>query len=161
MEIFMRFANAVMLLVLSANAFGKDKATITIQVVTSETGQRLYHYTTPGTAATSQTNCNTNGTATDYGTGTTNVNANTDCTTTTTPGSPPQTHENSIIQQYVYAIMPDGSHVKLWCQNGFRRCAYLQPGSYKAEVSGNSLFVYAHELSGKERKIKYRAVGGF
>jgi len=88
------------------------------------------------------------------------MNVNTSCTTTTTAATPPRTYVTSIPQEHVYVIMPDGSHVKV-CQNGFRRCAYLQPGSYTAEVSGNSLFIFAHELSGKERKIKYRAVGGF
>jgi hypothetical protein len=150
------------LLLLSVAAFAKDKPTITIQVVSSEASTRQFTRTTPGQAGTSQTNCDTNGTATDYGnTGTTNMNANPSCTTTTTTATPPRTYVTSIPEEHVYVIMPDGGHVKLWCQNGFRRCAYLQPGSYTAEASGNSLFIHAHELSGKERKIKYRAVGGF
>ena len=46
----------------------------------------------------------------------------------------------------------------LWCQVGFRHCDNLQPGKYEAEIDGNALFVYVHDLSGKEHKIKYKAV---
>lgn len=46
----------------------------------------------------------------------------------------------------------------LWCQEGFRHCDNLQPGQYEAEIDGNALFVYVPELSGKERKVKYKAV---
>lgn len=147
-------------------AFAKDKPRITIQVVNSEATQRQYTYTTPGRKGTAQTDCATNGTTNgainDYGVGpiqtNSNTNANTNCTTTTTAATAPQTHVRSITQEHVSAILPDGRHVILWCQEGYRRCDDLQHGSYEAEVDGNSLFVFVHELSGKERKIKYRAV---
>jgi hypothetical protein len=48
--------------------------------------------------------------------------------------------------------------VTLWCQEGFRKCDNLQPGKYEAEIDGNALFVFIHDLSGKEHKIKYKAV---
>lgn len=150
----------------SIAAFAKEKPRITIQVVNSEASQRQYTYTTPGRKGTAQTNCTTNGTANgtinDYGVGPiqtqSNGSANTNCTTTTTAATPPQTVTRYITQEHVSAILPDGRHVILWCQQGYRRCDDLQPGSYEAGIDGNSLFVFVHELSGKERKIKYRAV---
>ncbi|MGA2569474.1 MAG: tetratricopeptide repeat protein [Terracidiphilus sp.] len=154
-------------LFLADAAFAKDKQKITIEVVNSETSQRPYTYTTPGRKGTSETNCNTNGTTNgtvaDYGVGPTqinaNSNANTNCTTTTTAATPPQTHVGSITQEHVSAILPDGRQVTLWCQEGFRHCDNLLPGKYEAEIDGNALFVFVHDLSGKEHKIKYKAVG--
>jgi hypothetical protein len=154
LSIFLAFA------ALSTPTFGKDNPTITVNVVNTQASTRQFNYTTPGTAGTSNTTCITNGTAIDSG-NVTNINANTNCSTTSTPGTPPQTYTHSIAQEHVFAIMPDGAHVTLWCQAGFRHCYYLQPGSYTAEVKGNSLWMYVHDLSGKERKIKYHAVGGW
>ncbi len=144
----------------------KDKPRITVEVVSSETSQREYTRTIPGRKGTSETNCTTNGTtngtATDYGIGPTHINANTNastnCTTTTTPARPPQTVTESIRQEHVYAILPDGRQVTLLCQQGFRRCDNLPPGRYTAEIDGSALFVFVHDVSGKERKVKYRAV---
>jgi TPR repeat protein len=162
----MRSITATLLLLCAVAALAKEKPRITIQVVNSETSQRQHTYTTPGRKGTSQTNCNTagttNGTITDYGVGPiqtqSNGNANTNCTTTTTAATPPQTVTRYITQEHVNAILPDGRGVVLWCQEGFRKCEYLQPGEYQAEIDGNALWVVVHELSGKERKIKYRAV---
>ena len=156
-----------LLFVTSIASFAKDKPRITIEVVNSETSQRQYTYTAPGRKGTSETNCTTNGTTNgtinDYGVGPIQTNstgnANTNCTTTTTAATPPQTQVRSITQEHVYAILPDGRQLTLWCQNGFRRCDYLQPGEYEAQIDGNALFVFGHEFSGKERKIKYKVVG--
>jgi len=58
--------------------------------------------------------------------------------------------------------MPDGNHVTLWCQEGWRRhCASLQPGNYDAEVKGDAAGIHTHDLSGKVRKVKDHAVGGW
>jgi hypothetical protein len=157
---------AVCFFLISPAALAKDKPRITIEVVNSETSQREYTRTIPGRKGTSETNCNTNettnGTINDYGVGPIQTNstgnARTDCTTTTTAATPPQTRTESITQEHVYAILPDHRQVILWCQEGFRRCDNLQPGRYNAEIDGNALFVYVPELSGKERRIKYRAV---
>jgi hypothetical protein len=150
----------LVLLSLTSIALGKDNPTITVKVVDTQASTRQFSYTTPGTAGTSNTTCDTNGSAIDTG-NITNINANTNCTTTSTAATPPQTHVRSIAQEHVFAVMPDGSHVTLWCQAGFRHCYYLQPGSYTAEVKGNSLWMYAHDLSGREHKVKYHAVGGW
>jgi hypothetical protein len=158
---------AVTLLFVSSNAsFAKDKPRITIEVVNSETSQRQYTYTTPGRKGTSETNCTTNGTTNgtinDYGVGPIQTNstgnADTNCATTKTAATPPQTHVSSITQEHVNAILPDGRQVTLWCQEGFRHCDNLLPGKYEAETDDNALFVFVHDLSGKERKIKYKAV---
>jgi hypothetical protein len=141
---------------ITALAFGKDKPTVTIQVVSSQGSKREYTYTTPATAGTSTTSCNTNGSVNgDY------VNANTDCSTTSTPGTPASSHTSYIPQEHVYAIMPDGNHVTLWCQEGWRHCASLQPGHYDAELKGDAAWIHTHDLSGKVRKVKYHAVGGW
>ena len=155
-----RLLRAQVLILTSCFAIAKDAPTITVQVVNTQASERQLSYTTPGHSGSSNTTCGTNGTAIDTGT-VTSINANTNCTTTSTAPTPPQTHTRTIAQEHVYAIMPDGAHVTLWCQAGFRHCYYLQPGSYTAEVKGNSLWMYAHDLSGKTHKTKYRAVGGW
>jgi len=150
------------LLILSAIAltaisvFGKDKQTITIQVVESRASMREFTGTLPATAGKSTTDCDTSGTINDD-----RISAHTDCTTTSTPGKPAQTIVTRIPQEHVSAIMPNGDHVTLWCQVSWRRCVSLQPGSYEAEVQGNAVWVYTHELSGSVRKVKYQAVGGW
>jgi hypothetical protein len=162
-----QIASALLLLCFAIAVSAKDKPRITVQVVDTQTSERQYTYTTRGTAGTSSTTCNTNGNGTVYGTssgstidGTINTSSNTNCTTTTQPGTPPTTQVRSITQEHVRVIMADGTHVTLWCQAGFRSCASLRPGSYSAEVKGNTVWIYAHDLSGKEHKIKYKAVGG-
>lgn len=145
---------SVALMALSAS--GKDKQTVTVQVVSSKDSVREITYTSPATASKSTTNCNTNGTMDDG-----SVNANTDCATTTTPGRPAETHVTEIPQEHVSAIMPNGDHVTLWCQAGWRHCVSLQPGSYEAEVKGDAIWIHTHELSGAIRKVKYHAVGGW
>lgn len=155
-EVHMRTTCVIGIISLSVLAFGKDKPTVTIQVVDTQASVREAVRTIPGTAAKSTTNCNTQGN-TDGG----YVNANTDCTTTTVPGRPAKTYTEHIPQEHVHAVMPNGDHVTLWCQEGLRRCESLQAGSYTAEIKGNTAWVYTHELSGKVRKVKYVAEGGW
>jgi len=145
----------------------KEKDTMIIQVVDSSTWQRdvaLHH---AGTA--SQTNCdttgNTNGTIYDAGGSISTVNATTNATTncTTTPGSPAYTTHRQIRQESIHAIMPDGTHVILWCQAQWRKCASLAPGNYRAEPDGKeALKLYVYSLVDKTKligKIKYRVAG--
>jgi hypothetical protein len=123
----------ILFISLATLSFAKDKPTITIQIVDSRSSNRQFSFTVPGSAGTSNTSCNTNGTAntsgnaTSYGNntsynGSTNLNANTNCTTTTTPGTPPQKYVRSIAQEHIHGIMPDGTHITLWCQAAFRKC---------------------------------------
>jgi len=135
----------VLLIVATGTAWGKkEKLVITIEVVSTDAPIRdvqIYHRATSGSATT---NCNTNGnvnsTATTYG-DTTNINANgtsdTECRTTVNPGQAAYTSHTYIQQEYVHAILPDGQHVTLWCQAGFRKCANLATGSYQAEADGD------------------------
>jgi hypothetical protein len=162
-----RISAALIVLILATPVLAKDKPRITVQVVGTETGSRQFAYTTPGTAGTSTTNCTASGNGSVYGTtygnavnGTVDTNSTTNCTTTNRPGTPPTTVVGSVAQEHVRAIMADGTHVTLWCQAGFRQCASLRPGYYSAEVKGNTVWMFAHDLSGKEHKIKYKAVGG-
>jgi hypothetical protein len=169
----MKKSSLILCIAIGALAFGKDKPTITIEVVDSQSSTRQFSYTTPGSAGTSKTTCATNGTANTYGNastygnntsynGSTDVNANTNCTTTSTAATPAQRQVGYIAQEHVHAIMPDGSHITLWCQAGFRKCANLRPGTYTAEIDGgSSLWIHALDLSQKVHKIKYRDVGGW
>lgn len=160
----------VLLVTLSATAFAKkEKSVITVEVVGTDASVRdipIHHAATNGSATT---NCNSNGTvngtATTYG-NTTNVygtsTTDTSCQTSVQPGRPAYTSHAYIQQQYVHAILPDGQHVMLWCQAGFRKCANLAAGRYEAEVDGDKalrLYVYSlvsHKLMGK---MKYRVAG--
>ena len=54
--------------------------------------------------------------------------------------------------------MPDGVHTTLWCQAQFRNCASLEAGYYAAQVKGNTVWIYIRDVSGKEHKIKYKAM---
>jgi hypothetical protein len=154
-------ARFIMVICLSLPLLAKDKPTITIQVVDSNTWQRDVAIRHAATA--SQTNCdtngNTNGTITD-----TSVYATTNSTTncTTTPGQPAYTSHMYIAQDTTHAIMSDGTRVLLWCQKGFRKCSSLAPGTYEAEADGdNALRVYVYSLvtHKPQGKIKYHVVG--
>lgn len=136
--------------------FGKDKPIVTIQVVSSQASVRESSTVVPATAGKSTTDCDTTGNVNGD-----HINASTDCTTKTAPGQPAQTLVNRTQEEHVRAIMPNGDHIMLWCQEGLRRCVSLEPGSYEAELKGDSAFVYTHDLSGKVRKTKYHAVGGW
>ena len=135
-------------------------------VLDSRSSQRAFSYTTPGRAGTSTTTCNTNGNGTlnasTYGNntyGTVDTNTQTNCNTTSIPATPPQTYTNYIQQEYIKAVLPNGSQITLWCQAGFRKCYQLQPGYYDAEITGgNTVMVIVTDLQGKERKVKYRSV---
>jgi hypothetical protein len=156
-----RIALVVAVLACTAAGLAKDKPRITLQVVDAQKSQRQWTHYDPGTPARSTTDCDTNATANDYGTGTTTINGTTNCSTVTQPGRAPATRVHSVEQTHVRAIMPDGTHVTLWCQAGFRHCSSPSPGYYSAEVNGNTVWMYGHDLSGKEHKIKYHWVGGW
>jgi hypothetical protein len=136
----------------------KADKSVQVQVVGTEASVREYSYYIPGTNGYSTTNCNANATAATYGDITT-ANGTGTCYTTSTPGRPASISIGSIRQSNVHAIMADGTHVTLWCQNGFRHCADLAPGYYQAEIAGNSLWMFAHEFGGKEHKMKYHVTG--
>jgi hypothetical protein len=142
-------------------ALAKDKFTITIEVVDSNAWHRQFDIHHAGTA--SQMNCdtngNTNGTITNSSVYAT-TNATTNCTTT--PGSAAYTTQGYIAQNTTHAIMPDGTHVTLWCQAGFRRCANLATGTYTAEPDGDKalkLYIYSLVSHKPMGKIKYRVSG--
>jgi hypothetical protein len=156
----MRYLAVTACLLLAASAYATDSKGVTVQVVNTQTSERQYSYYVPGRAGSSQTNCDTNAAANTYG-NSTNVNGTTNCSTTSTPATAPQRIDRSIAQAHVYAIMPNGMHVTLWCQAGFRRCSTLEPGPYTAEIKGNSLWMYTFQLDGKQQKIKYHFVGGW
>src|SRR5207245_851047 len=94
----------------------KAKPKVVIEVVESQRSVREFSSTKPGTAAESTTNCNRTATARDTGGGTATANGATNCTTTTTPGKPATTTVTRIPLIHVQAIMPNGTHITLWCQ---------------------------------------------
>jgi hypothetical protein len=156
----MRCAALTSVLLVAMSAYAGDGKQVTVQVVNTQTSERQYSYYVPGTAGSSHTNCDTNATANTYG-NSTNVNGTTNCTTTSTPATAPQRIDRSIAQAHVFAIMPNGMHITLWCQAGFRRCSTLEPGPYTAEIKGDSVWMYTSRLDGKQQKIKYHFVGGW
>ncbi len=162
----------ILLVTATSTAWGKkEKPVITIEIVGTDPSVRdiaIHHSATSGTSTTKcNTNGNVDGTATTYG-DTTNINGtattDTECKTTSSPGQPAYTSHTYIQQEYVHAIMPDGQHVTLWCQAGFRKCANLAAGRYQAEADGDKalrLYVYSlvsHKLMGK---MKYRIAGSW
>lgn len=158
----MKRSTAVLCLLLCATASqAKEKPKVRIEVVDTQSSTRQFTYYVPGTNGRSTTNCDDNATAIDLGGGVATANGTTNCTTTSTPGSPASTGVRNIPQAHVHAIMPDGTHVTLWCQSGFRHCSTLNAGYYAAEVDGNSVWVYGRDLGGKEHKVKYHYVGGW
>jgi hypothetical protein len=147
---------------LGLTLLAKDKPKLNIQVVDTQTSEREFTQYIPGTPATSTTNCDSNATVYGTGGGTAIGNGTKISTTKTTPGRPASTVQNSIEQTHVRAIMPDGRHITLWCQQGFRRCSKLTPGSYSGELAGNSVWMQVYDLDGTTKhKIKYRFEGGW
>jgi hypothetical protein len=158
----MRAALTIAFFALGLTLLAKDKPKLNIQVVDTQTSEREFTQYIPGTPATSTTNCDSNATVYGTGGGTAIGNGTTNCTTTTTPGRPASTVQNSIEQTHVRAIMPDGRHITLWCQQGFRPCSKLTPGSYSGELAGNSVWMQVYDLDGTTKhKIKYRFEGGW
>lgn len=160
-----RITGALMLVLLAGAAVAKEKPRVTVQVLETETSEREYTRTVAGTPGVSKTSCNSSENQTVYGKstgktvkGAVNTNSSTNCTTVSQPATPPSTQMRSVTQQNVRAVMADGTQVTLWCQAGLRKCVALQPGNYSAEVDGNTVWIFVRELSGKENKIKYKAV---
>lgn len=152
---------AVVLLSMSA-ALAKGKPKIVIEVRETQTSELPTSYTTPGSASKSTTDCTGSATAGGIGGSVATANGASNCTTTTTPGTPPRTVVGSIEQVHVQAIMPNRKRVTLWCQSGgFRNCMRLEPGQYDAEVNGNNVWMYVHDLGGKVHKTKYIYEGGW
>jgi hypothetical protein len=160
-----RISTTLVVLCLASAAFAKDKPRVTVQVVETETSERQSSYVVAGTDAKSTTTCNKSASETVYAkdNGRTvkeavDTDSTSTCTTTARPATPPTTQVRSIRQENVEAIMADGTHVTLWCQAGFRQCISLKAGYYSAEVDGNTVWMYIRDLSGKEHKVKYKAV---
>jgi hypothetical protein len=160
-----RISTTLVVLCLASAAFAKDKPRVTVQVVETETSERQSSYVVPGTESKSTTTCNKSASETVYAkdNGRTvkeavDTDSTSTCTTTARPATPPTTQVRSIRQENVEAIMADGTHVTLWCQAGFRQCISLKAGYYSAEVDGNTVWMYIRDLSGKEHKVKYKAV---
>ena len=160
-----RLSTTLVVLCLASAGFAKDKPRVTVQVVDTETSERQTSYTVAGTDAKSITTCNKSASQTVYAKDNgravkedVDTDSTSTCTTTARPATPPTTQVRSIRQENVDAIMADGTHVTLWCQAGFRQCVSLKAGHYSAEVDGNTVWMYLRDLSGKEHKIKYKAV---
>jgi hypothetical protein len=143
----------------------KDKQTLKLQVVDTQTSQREFSQYIPGTAARGSTNCNGNSTtnATLYGAGGTATTYGTaNCTTTSTAGQAPSVVRHSVEQVHVQAVTPDGRHITLGCQPGFRRCTKLSPSFYSAKLAGNSVWMHVYDLDGiTTHTVKYRFEGSW
>lgn len=159
----MKPAASAALLVAIASIAGqcKNKPTIKIRVVDAQAGERHVARYVPGKAGHSTTACNGSVTVSGSGSGMATGTTTSNCTTVSDPGTQPHTVTNSIPEVHLHAILPDGRRVVLWCQKGFRRCEGLSPGVYTAQVDGNSIWIHTADLSGKDRKMKYRYAGGW
>ena len=168
----MKAAKYISLIVLlPALGYAEKKPQFVLEVVKAVQTEKSRSYYVPGTPSRSNTTCN--GASTDSGT-TSNLNA--DCTTTTTPGNAPRSGTRLTYSEDMRVIMPDGSHLTLWCQEGFRTCIHLGPGKYSAERESDTVWVYCTYadqenwdetgMSPGQRKanhvlerVKYRVVG--
>ncbi len=120
-------------LVIPSAAKDKDNPVVTIEVVDAQTSVRQWLYSVPGYDST---RCGTNGCTTIY--------------------NYPSTGSVNIGQVHVFATMPNGQHVVLWCQAGWRHCRTPQPGSYQAELEGNTVWITGYALDGKQvSRTKY------
>jgi hypothetical protein len=160
-----RLATLFTVLLVGSIAGAKDKPRVTVQVVDTQTSAREIAQTVAGRPAVSQTTCNESGNQTIYAKdngravkGVVDTNKSSTCTTVAQPAVPPTTQVRSIRQENSQAVMADGTRVTLWCQQGLRKCVSLQPGSYSAEVDGNTVWIFIRDLSGNETKVKFKAV---
>ena len=157
----------IVFLAFSIAVFAEDKPTFRIEVLGTDAWRRDFAIRHAGTNGTANTNCDTNGSvnSTTIGENTNgSVNATTNCTTTTKPGSPAYVTHSSIQQESVHAIFPNGQHVTLWCQAGFRKCANLAAGKYEVEPDGDkAVRIYVYSLVSQKLmgKMKYRVIGGW
>jgi hypothetical protein len=134
----MNAAKYVLLVVLlAAPGYAGEKPQFMLEVVTAVQTEQAYGYTVPGTPSQSRTNCN--GTSIDSGT---TANLNADCATTTTPGSPARSGTRYGYSEDMRVIMPDGSHLTLWCREGYRICLHLAAGKYWAERDKDTVWIY-------------------
>jgi hypothetical protein len=160
-------------LMLLAPALGHadKKPQFSLEVVKSVQTQQVHSYYVPGTPSQSTTTCN--GSSTNTGdTGTLNA----DCTTTTTQGRAPQSGTRYSYSEDMRVIMPDGSRLTLWCQEGFRTCIHLAPGKYWAEQEKDTVWIYCtyadqenwdetgmspgqRKANHETERVKYRVVG--
>jgi hypothetical protein len=160
-----------LIMLLPVIGYADKKPQFVLEVVKAVQTEQARSYYIPGTPSQSRTTCN--GTSNDHGT-TSTLNA--DCATTTTPGSAPYSGTRFSYSEDMRVIMPDGSHLTLWCQQGFRRCIHLAPRKYWAEQEKDTVWIYCTYadqerwdetgMSPGERKanhevqrIKYRVVG--
>src|SRR5947209_5518812 len=117
--------SAFCFLLLATVTLAKDRSRITIRVLGTEMAERQVHHEVPGTKEHSSTYCRAS-------------NGDTlNCETTTTPATPPRTEVSTIPQAHVSAILPDGTQINLWCEQGWRSCWVLDPGTFPAEIKGN------------------------
>jgi hypothetical protein len=137
-----------------AVCFAADPVLVTITVAGTDSSDKVQTHVTPGRTST---DCQATAIST-ADRKTTSSNQTKKCTTTT---SPAETRTVVIPQQNVRAIMPDGSHVTLWCQAALRHCVALAAGDYQAEVKGNVAWVHVPKLDGTDDRLKYKAQGGW
>ena len=141
----------------------KDKPTIKIRVVETQSSIQETTRQIPGKAEEATTKCVTQPPVgpgqLDPGIILGTPGGTTTCKTTTTPAVAPRDRVISTEQENVFAVMPDGKHITIWCQRGFRRCASLDAGTYVAQVDGDTVLMQVPDLSGKMQKIKYRYAG--
>jgi hypothetical protein len=143
---------------LAVVASGENKARIKVQVIETMRSEYQRSAVVPGTASTTTTDCNI--TATVFGSpGIASANGHADCNSTSTPGRHAAVITVPVEWAEVHVRMPDNRRISVHCQPVFRACWDLDPGLYEADIHGNALLIFAHDLEGKERGIKFSVVG--
>jgi hypothetical protein len=151
-----------LVVILPTLAVAKDRPAVAVEIVGSKSWDVPVKFHTQGSSGTTNTDCNVNG---NY------VN----CTSSTTGEVAPQSYTILKHNVSLRAVMPDGSEVYLWCRVGWRFCAELPKGSYKAEIDKKTVWIYATFYTDKPKydsqgsmlprktqieKIKFEITGG-
>lgn len=161
----------LLIVLLPSIGYAGQRPQFVLEIVKTTQTELASSYYTPGTPSQSHTSCN--GTSVNSGsTGTLDA----DCTTTTSPGTPARSGTRYSYSEDMRVIMPDGSHLMLWCRAGYRTCLHLAAGRYTAERDKDTVWIFCTfadqdswnetGMSPGQRKanhvverIKYRVVG--
>jgi hypothetical protein len=170
----MKVSTILLLLLLPFEpSYAAKKPQFQLQVIKPIQTLNTTTYSVPGTPSRSDSNCT--GTVTQSGA---NSTVNAGCNTTTTPGTEASVGTGYRYSEDIRVLLPGGSHVTLWCQEGFRTCLHLKTGTYWAERYKDNIWIYCayadQELfdetgmSPGQRKanhqivrVKYRVVGNW
>jgi hypothetical protein len=145
------------LLLVTVPCLASDPVSMKIQVVDTSVTETQSNTGVSGYAGHSSTRCDN---PVGYG-NSSSSRPSTNCSNTGISAGAGHSADKSILQINVHAVLPDGTHVTLWCQTSLRHCSALSPGEYVADVKGNDAWIHLPKMDGSADKIKYRSIGGW